>query len=508
MYTLLIVDDDEMTRNGLAHLPVWKDYSIRVVGVCADGEEALRCIRAAPPDILFTDVKMPRMDGLTLAEHVKQDHPSVKIVFISGYQDVALIRQALKIEAVDYILKPINLQELRDCFRRLVETLKFQAMRNQMLDDYKESNAFLDANLFYLIANPNVAASEIPESLLKRHSILQPASYFVIGLQARERITEIPSVPDFQIVPWQLESGLLVAIATAPEHYEVRQHDAAAQTLIQELSDHFGNRWIAGCTDSEGEITQVREMAAEVIDMLKNTFSLKDGSVISSPLLPAETVQIHVPGKQDMDSFLNAPDLEAAAEPMHAFLENLRSLHLHSAKEYMNILLPVLHFAEDFLQRSFTLPDGLSLDERIQPMLECRQLDDLCTLCFEYIRDIHEVIHLNRSDETHHRIHEAQQYISQHYAEPLSLEQIAAHVNLAATYLCALFKECTGDTVMNYLMKERVREAMVMLQNPDIRLYDVSERVGYPNASYFSRLFKKEVGMTPSEYRNRYLGRK
>ena len=61
---------------------------------------------------------------------------------------------------------------------------------------------------------------------------------------------------------------------------------------------------------------------------------------------------------------------------------------------------------------------------------------------------------------------------------------------------------------MNYLMKERVREAMVMLQNPDIRLYDVSERVGYPNASYFSRLFKKEVGMTPSEYRNRYLGRK
>ena len=78
MYTLLIVDDDEMTRNGLAHLPVWKDYSIRVVGVCADGEEALRCIRAAPPDILFTDVKMPRMDGLTLAVDIRTSPSSVR----------------------------------------------------------------------------------------------------------------------------------------------------------------------------------------------------------------------------------------------------------------------------------------------------------------------------------------------------------------------------------------------------------------------------------------------
>ena len=121
---MLIVDDEEMTRQGLVRLLAGSQLGLEVVGEADDGATALPLLEKLRPDILFTDVKMARMDGLALAKQARERYPDLEIVFLSGYSEVDYVRSAMRVGAFDYILKPVNFEELEQCFRRVIQRLE------------------------------------------------------------------------------------------------------------------------------------------------------------------------------------------------------------------------------------------------------------------------------------------------------------------------------------------------------------------------------------------------
>ena len=138
MYTLLIVDDEWQTRKGLRELVCWQELGIEVVGDVGDGREALTLVQELKPDILLTDVRMPHMDGMELSRQVRGMLPQIAIVFISVYSDADYLRNALRLDAVDYLYKPIHMEELKRTMSSLVERLN-QAAQDRAQQEHIRS---------------------------------------------------------------------------------------------------------------------------------------------------------------------------------------------------------------------------------------------------------------------------------------------------------------------------------------------------------------------------------
>ena len=138
MYKLLIVDDEKSTRTGLRDYFDWKEYNVHVVGVAINGVEALDKIPELKPDIVLTDIKMQSMDGIELASKIKEQYKNIKIIFISGYDDIEYIKSALKLEAIDYILKPISFEELEAVIKRVVTIIKEEEIKKKAIDEMEE----------------------------------------------------------------------------------------------------------------------------------------------------------------------------------------------------------------------------------------------------------------------------------------------------------------------------------------------------------------------------------
>ncbi|MBW7461521.1 response regulator, partial [Paenibacillus sepulcri] len=123
MYKLLIVDDEPTVRSGLQTYFNWSSFGIEVMGEADDGDVALEMIGMEQPDLILTDVRMPNMDGITLSRQISAHYPQCKIIFVSGHDDADYLKSALKVSAVDYIFKPVNLQELSAVMKRVVADL-------------------------------------------------------------------------------------------------------------------------------------------------------------------------------------------------------------------------------------------------------------------------------------------------------------------------------------------------------------------------------------------------
>lgn len=153
MYKAIIVDDEDLVRQGLKKHFDWSDHNIEIVADLSDGQKAFQYVKDNHVDLVLTDVLMPYMDGITLAKNLRELYPEIKIIFISGHDDVSYLKNALKVEAVDYILKSIDLDELKDTVSRVVNTMNTENQSKKTMADMEnllnQSFPLLQERFFY-----------------------------------------------------------------------------------------------------------------------------------------------------------------------------------------------------------------------------------------------------------------------------------------------------------------------------------------------------------------------
>lgn len=545
MHTILIVDDEPITRNGLKTSIDWDSLGLNILGMMEDAESALPEIGIKKPEILLTDVRMPGMDGLELAQKAKAILPDLKTIFISGYDDVNYIRSALKMGAYDYILKPIDLSELTACLGRVIDRLDSEWMTktnlNQLEREAARSKPLMKQRLLHMLIQGGSSEEQIRNSFDYFGFNKANKACCVIVLSPDEG--EVESCQGFQN-NWPL---LELAIRNISEEI-ISEY---TQCFIAEDSGSKQHVALLSADDAHSlNETQLYEIAAKVSRLIKQhiqlNLSVGIGKAVESPLeveasyLSAVQALAHrlylgsgkilfypedsekedaheqkhskaaASDKAEMQALLKSGDEKAINNWLTGYFERLAATQNTDVSFYRGQISQIIFEAYMVLheQLAGTEESDLSHQKILDMLYETKSLAQMKKLIEGYCVDVNNLIKLKDDDDTKGLITQVKQAIQDQYNENITINDLAKDVYLSPTYLCMLFRQEVGMTINNYHTKVRMDKAKELLGDYSNKLYDICYAVGYSNPSYFSRQFKKYTGMLPSDYRNQMEGRK
>ncbi len=536
MKSLLIVDDEVKVIRGLLDHIDWAKFGIHVQDTAANGEEAWSKIEANPPDMMITDIYMPKMDGLELIERVRLTYPSIYMIIHSGYDDFENARRAMRLGVQHFFYKPSTVKEIESVLLDIVQEIEVQQKQQKLLEQYNEQmKEYLtytkDAFLRELLTT-RYSPSDIPREKLELLQLSADAELVVASLS----ILRPPYLTKSKEREWQLMK--FGAANILQEIIERRNPSRESSMHVVEYSDSiFALVFMAN--QSSMHLQQVsRAVAEEAVQhiLLYMRVSLTAG---------IGGVKTGVHGM--MDSFLESQRALEAAEyeeinKVYTFdevygqerqpalsypLELLKDLQ-HAVERRDPDQLEALWIAfeqEVFVQQRMPLPMTQNVCVSVigAVMMELQHFDpqEDQTAMAGLVQDIYAIVSTGElrcwmmkkfeewiartrkevSGKTSNKLIQAvKDRVANNYDKEITLADIAESLYVNRNYLSQLFKRVTGETFVTYLNKYRIELAKEKLREGHYMVYEVSEMVGYQNPTYFSQVFKSITGVSPSEY--------
>lgn len=523
MYKAIIIDDEEAIRTGLRDHFDWERHGVTVTEIFPDCAKAYAYVCDHVPDLVITDVYTPYMDGITFAKRLHEEFPSIQIVFVSGHADVQLLRQALKTDAFDYILKSVDLNELSVTITRVVQLMdqknrekqRVMAMEDQLkelLPLYKERllQSFLDGDADFSTAN--YLGLELDDSAKYVCLVIRLNNKWIVckGLNGAERLA----------LSIDCERICNEAIHDHPGSVSFKKRMSEYIVILKYDSSDYEQDVLEISTRIQKSL--MLQLSFEVSIGISQPYALLDFKFAYEEACGAIEQRYYLAEDSSIAvaKYTEVPDQKEARELAERYLPDaILSGDPAKLETVLNQAFALTRTMTDEERDNFTLfllmlpPRNLSglKARKDSPYRNQRQLVEHWLSCPSYVeqeqflRQIMEetasLLQDNSESGTSTIIRRIESIISEQYMDQISVASLANQVHLTPTYLCVLFKQATGKTINEYLTSERIRQAKILLRDPDVKLYDVCYRVGYLSPSYFSKLFKKQVGMPPGEYR-------
>ncbi len=536
MYKVLIIDDEPIIRKGLKNIINWKSFNCEVAGEAADGQEGSELIRRVLPEIIITDIRMPEVDGLSMLQEIKDIVPDSKIIILTGYRDFDYVHEALKLGAFEFLLKPSKIEELTAVISKAVKELKFQKERKEEIDKlcclFEQNIPALREKLLYdVIYEINTNEAEIAE---KMELYKFPLTRFVMLM--------VQNDPD------------------SAESTQVSQYDkhlyrfGIINTFHEVFSEDFNVTGIALHDEGTAFIIVPREgrnagfstidrKCAYLQDIIKNCFGFSVTIAVSSE--GTGPLQLSVRMKEcrtalehkfyigsgsiifykDVNSFFRYEDNSLLERLQKNLLENIKSGNEVSVKEILGDIFAYVRsleapnevYLKNFYRNTVSsinsikasivaadtdkAPEDRQLSGAYRLIEKSSGMDELNAILEEAAISVVQKVNGYNNKSMKLILRTAVEYLQEHYAEQVSLNEVAEHAFVSTYYISRLFRKETGRNFVDYLNEIRIEKAKGLLKDVKYKTYEVAERVGIPDAHYFSRLFKKHVGVTPTEFR-------
>lgn len=513
---LLIADDEKLTRKGICSLLDLKKYGITEVILADDGINALTEARKHHPDILLTDVRMPRMTGVEMASLYLDEAADTSVIFMSAYSDREYLKAAIKLKAVNYIDKPIEKRELEDAIREAADRCRdLRATKAGVM--LKEQD--LRGHLALALTDP--AKAEEARELGTRVSPRIEAGFWFTSMitSCLTPLSELPS--DDLIRENQLFSSYLtrhgmvrilvpradryiISFLCSPNRPEPETIRSFA-CLLKERITPYCRFFIASGPSVQG-MDQAVSSYKSAMSLLAESFYHNYNSILtqmtpSGPLLPARD-----PFAEFAAALTAQKEKDAlnAAERFYSALKNSPPLAEAQVRDryfrYLN-KLDEISLANHI---SLWKREGMESESIWEDVMNCATLGELHDFLCRRITHYFQALLFNRSE--HPVVFQIKEYIRQNFAVPtLSVPDISQYVNRSSSYICTLFKNETGQTINQYLTDYRIKMSKQFLSDPRYRIADISAKAGYSDGNYYSKAFRKIVGLSPSEYREKML---
>ncbi len=522
-YKIMLVDDEEEVREAIAGKVDWASLGFQVVATAANGEEALEFADAHEVDVLLTDIKMPFMDGLTLGRHMKERHPGVRIIILTGFDQFEYAKQAISINTVEYILKPVNEKELRGILTQVKENLDADLLNKRnveiLCECYNKFLPILRERFLYELLCGQFVKSDISSQ------IGQFSLPFVYGRQKNVLVLETDVKTSKNIIASELVPVFVKRIADT--HCEGR---CVVESFINGKAVIVVTEWetkspIGGIIRLANEICEecYRVSAIKVTAGIGRCYSsltklclsydealsaleykaVASGNVIYICDMEAaelEDTTANGPSPRRFASvvkFGSPGDIALMIDGMTAAAEENAENRLKYQLSVINILGSVIYAAE----RLTISETELFATEDFFRFLSCdisafkQWLLDLCLR-------MNALASARRISTEEKLIEGAKAYIAENYSNPkLTVDVMCEHLHISQSYFSALFKKITGQTYVNYLTEFRLQKALELLAGSDAKTYCIAGAVGYEEPNYFSYVFRKRFGITPSAYR-------
>lgn len=497
---VVIVEDNPTTVLSLVKTIDWDVMKCEVAGTAGDGESGGVMIRQLKPDIVLTDIRMPVKSGLDMIADVRDDVPDCRFVIITGYDEFQYASQAIKLGVFDYLLKPIDNEEVMRTVRRAAAVTRRQ-MENDVALEQAE-NLKMRAQLLTLLTNDSQRGQGVHELLAGAG--LQFHTYYIMALQQTE------------------ERYFSQAVLNRVEAVLARRRMRTVTLLLYDLAVIFVPRE----DDGKGWHEEATELACDLFDELVNPVRIgvsglgQSSHAIRQAYLQARRAlweaalrkgnracvfyedQGDGPVGQEhiADTQRQIDELIARAELTDGFAaEAARALAEQSGRQYSNLRAMMFLYTTG-LRRRF----GLSADEELDAVMSgiwFVSTEEDVRLC---LKELNEAF-LRRMDMPKQSLltRNALQYINLHAIEGIQLNDVADKLRVSANYLSALIRKETGVTFHEHMLEARMNVARSMLADPRILVEEVARAVGYGNYISFYNAFKRIEHMTPTEYRNR-----
>lgn len=511
----LIVDDEYLAREGMKNTINWKSYGCECCGEAENGIDGIEKAKELSPEIIITDIKMPGIDGIEMVKKIKEFLPNSKFIVITAYDEFEYARAAVKIDAIDFILKPIDEGEFVEAVKKAVEEcvklrkdidikgrkLLLSLMRGKDIANVK--NELLNYNINFadfLILN---VQNDYYENLIEKDDI---EAVFRLNRYIKEVFTEFFGLNAYVIECHENKLGIVLSIDGEFEFNELNLKLSNLQKYIKskcKISVTIG-------VSSVKSNCELKEAYEESKEALKNRLYKGKGSIIYFKDLKEKNFinwSLVLKEEESLVLKLKACDrinLEKQLKYIYYHLLNKDQVKDHIVKQVsLDIAIKALNALSGF---NIGVNKVIKKDYSIYRSIEnLSTIDEIYECIYNFMMDIIRAIRESNVNSNCDSIEKAIDYIKEHYNENICLKDIAQEVYLSESYLSRKMKIVTGISFVEYITKVRIEKAMQYLRDSNAKVTEVSCKVGYPDYRYFSHIFKKYTGYTPSQWRENYL---
>ena len=525
-YTVLLVDDEEEVIRVIMKKINWEELGFSVIGYANNGVKALEMVEEFQPDVVMTDIKMPYMDGLELANRIKEGFPATKILLFTGFDEFEYAKEAVHLEVEEYILKPVNSVELTNVFTQLKTKLDQEISEKRsvevMQQYYMDSLPLLQANFYSTLIEGRIREDEL-EKYLTDYQIAFTGPYYCC-LVIHTSATQVPKDMN----------PLLLATSVQKQAEERLQEKWRAKSFtylgngvmlaqlkgeneVPELTDECDRfcryaRRIIGAVVTVG----IGQICDNILELAQSYSSAREAVSYRGIYGTSRAINIKeiAPREMGETGFVNDGDMsglfkkirmgsrkeivEAVNEYMERMALSAKTLPQHHIA-VMELITALYRFAvnNDISAKEFTgdMQDLYSSLPNMDPDTLKKWLTDL-SLSF------HDKLTSARSRSTKSFVLRAEEYVRGNYAdEELSLDDICETLGVSNSYFSTIFKRETGKSFIGYLTDYRMECASRLLLETNEKSYIIAKKVGYTDPNYFSYVFKRRFGVSPSKYR-------
>jgi two-component system, response regulator YesN len=527
---VLIADDDMVLRQGLS---IYIEENIpfcKVVGNVSNGKEALDFIKEKNIDVVITDIKMPVIDGVQLINEIKNNGTGIKAVVLSGYDDYKYVRETLRHGAVDYLLKPVDVEALKELLKKIKKEKEHEKELNRQYDLLQgratEGMEIMKEKFLNVLIKEG---SIINDSLIKEYGINIEHGYYLIACLGIDRYCKMFSNNHegnnnirLMLLKKQIESfdcdkistisetdNILVVLFIARNKSKIFISDIVKELdELRRLTDENNNYTISiGISNSYTDLNsssaaymQAKESyESKFFNNMNKTVTYDSSKFDYNTKINHKELDIHNKYLIDLMETGNAVKVRKCIRDIMDLLEKSNLNPVHFREALYNSALKVVNSLNDF--KDLLDEEYIKWEEAVNMIMEYDALDDLedyvTELFFKSAEKIKDMI----SERSKRLIEVAKQYIREHYNEDINLKSVAEYVYLNPNYFSELFKNDTSKNFIDFLIETRIDASKKLLAKNEIKIYEVGRMVGYDEPVSFNRAFKKVVGISPSQYK-------
>ncbi|AZK46083.1 response regulator [Paenibacillus lentus] len=532
MLSLLIVDDEPTIVDTLAFTIHWEQLEIMTVYKAYSAKDALSILSEHAVDIVIADINMPKMNGIELVAQVYQQYRHVKSVLLSGHAEFAYAKQAIKYGVSDYLLKPVSDEDLIAVISRLVQNIKQEwqevVSQSRVIHTLKESLPILKDKLL----NELLMGEMREDSLAYLLDLYELPFHFgddicFMVIRMEESLLEY-NERDFFLMEYAIINIAMEMLGDSHDLWSCKDANGFLVLLVREKSVRDGN----GNGDEHKKFeSQAMQLQRNIGLYLKRVVSIivskwgrfpEDINLLYSHIIE----QIRSRLANESGCFLSGqfPEAPIVQQPLYRLYETPTLQHLLESRrwdEYREKLKTVItdmkqagNLSEEHVREAYTV---VISSFYYYAHKHNRLLSNLVGSTAVLDRSVYSVQQLSewalymldkiqRSDQAEQRSSrekmtlKIREYIDGNLSTA-SLQTIADAIYLHPVYLSRLYKAETGEGISEYIQKQRMLKAIELLKNSSLKIYEISEQMGFKNAAYFSKVFREEYGMTPNEFR-------
>jgi len=540
MNKVMIVDDNKLIRQSIKMTINWDSIGCVVVCEANNGLEAIKLAKEYLPDLIITDIRMPELDGLQLTQRVKEYLPWVKVIIITGYNEFKYAQTAIKLGAFDLILKPINNEELYDVITRAVN--EFEKERESLMEkktllekskhmEKEISKAILELREKYIIDIIEGVhfGDEINDEDLsylrlafERHVIFiirpdlgcykgkniekETISNFI--LYSKEAIKNIEKFYNFEFICFWINEGLTITVVPGINETQ-RVINMKLIEICKHIIDWIYNRMdlkvIVGISNIFNRLNEVKNAYKEAQAALECRFFIDNKNIIHASVLKSENVlneYLIMKRISLIYDYIRANDFDGIEKLVNEIFDEIKKNETSDVSYVKNLLidicmitLRIMYEKSDYNSEAFIGSSDIHSD-----INACSSISDAFNYVNDFIIQVFQSVNSNDKKKYSPVTNKILDYLNQNYNRKVSLDEASQIVSLSPTHLSRVIKRDTGESYVVLFNNLKINIAVKLLKETNLKVYEVANKVGIENYSYFYQLFKKVTGISPTDY--------